>query len=225
MTRFLNQKGNTMLFTLGMLSIMMVMFIFVVNLTKVLAVKEQSNTTAQQASLAVTSILYESLWEKFKDYKEIPVLPETPGLPVNKSIEEKVEEREMDLRTNSSYAHFSEKELHIEAIDQILVEELQKPTGKKLKEQMELEMSYQILPEMKDVARETILDNNGNLEESQLFIKNNRIEIKASQTVKATTFGEFFKGLEDRLFQQSAGPKISFLSELSGWSDRTEELD
>jgi hypothetical protein len=237
MRKLQNENGNTMLFTLGMLSIMMIMFLFVVNLTKVLAVKENSNTSSQQASLAATSVLYEELWDRFSDYEELPELPEMPiipeppdlpelpELPIIKSLGEKIIEREQELEPKFAYRHYSEKELHIEAIDQVISEEIRSPKGKKLKRELELEMTYQILPEVKAAAREAIIENDGNIENAELFIRHNRIEVRASNSIEASTFGNFFKGINDKLFQTSAGPEITFLSYLSGWDERTEALD
>ena len=64
-----SEEGNAALFLLGLLSIMMVLFVFVVNLTQVLAVKERANTTAQQASLAATSVFYEEIWHSIDEYE------------------------------------------------------------------------------------------------------------------------------------------------------------
>lgn len=83
------ERGNAALFMIGLLSIMMVLFVFVFNLSKIFAVKEEANTTAQQASLAATSVLYDQLDEAIEEYEKgligtVDSYPESIGQKIEK---------------------------------------------------------------------------------------------------------------------------------------------
>ncbi|WP_409273226.1 pilus assembly protein TadG-related protein [Neobacillus sp. SCS-31] len=211
------EDGNTALFLMGMIGIMMIMFVFVFNLAQVFAVKEQANTTAQQASLAATSVLYNRVWEKIKDHSDVPAPVPLPVPVILETIEEKVDNRILDLNSNPRFSKFSNNEIRLEAIDQVVTEELEKPQGRIfLKPKIEAELPY-ALSEMQDAVRETILANGGNTSEAKMFIKDNQIHVKASNTVEGTAYGKFFGDLKEKLFQESAGPEVKFLEKFPGY--------
>ena len=70
------ENGSIAIFVAGLISIMMILFILVLNLGSVYAVKEKSATTAQQASLAATSAFYERVQEIVFSFDPFSYLPE-----------------------------------------------------------------------------------------------------------------------------------------------------
>lgn len=63
-----NERGNISLFILGLLSVMMIMFVILLNLSKVFVVKEHASSNAEQASLSATSVVYEKVEQAIEDY-------------------------------------------------------------------------------------------------------------------------------------------------------------
>ncbi|WP_201716823.1 Tad domain-containing protein [Rossellomorea arthrocnemi] len=215
------EHGNAALFMIGLLSIMMVLFVFVFNLTQIFAVKEEANTTAQQASLAATSVLYDQLDEAIEKYEKsiigtVDSSPETIG--------QKIEKKEIQLRSDAGFNEYSENEIKLEAMDIVLTEELRHGLGKdKLDDIMGEEIYQRTLSDMVSQAKSTILENGGNLTDATLTIKNGQVFVHASNTMEGTAFKGFFQDIKEDLFQTSAGPKVDFIEELSNFHNKEVE--
>ncbi len=214
------EHGNAALFMIGMLSIMMVLFIFVFNIAKIFAVKEEAQTTTQQASLAATSVLYDQIDDAINDY-ETSIIGTVDSYP--ESIEKKIQKKKEELHADPSYNDYSDNEISLEAMDIVLTDELRHGVGKKkLDETLEQHIRNGILPDMMAQARETISDNDGNLSGSTLVIEDGQVFVHASNTVKGTTIKGFFHNLKGDLFQTSGGPKIDFIEELDHFPNKIE---
>lgn len=229
-----HERGNITLFLLGMISIMFILFMVIINFAKVYAVKEKSFTTSQQASLAASAEFYERVWDVVAEFDDIDEenLPPPPDAddenppdvnPITKvKIKVKVGLKEDELR-----AHYgnekSENEIHIEAIDEVLAEELTSGLGKRsLRRLLSEQYESRIKPAVIDKARNTILANGGQIEEAQIALfHENRIYIKAANEYVGQ--GKYFDGLKEKVFQTGAGPEIGFISEL-GISHETIRL-
>ncbi|PFG03893.1 Tad domain-containing protein [Bacillus sp. es.034] len=215
------ERGNAALFMIGLLSIMMVLFVFVFNLSKIFAVKEEANTTAQQASLAATSVLYDQLDEAIEEYEK-GIIGTVDSYP--ESIEQKIEKKETQLRSDADYNDYSENEIKLEAMDIVLTDELRHGIGKKdLDRKLGQEIYNGILPDMESQAKSTILENDGNLTDATLTIKDGQVFVHASNTMEGTAFKGFFQDIKEDLFQTSAGPKVDFIEELSNFHNKEVE--
>jgi hypothetical protein len=214
------ERGNAALLMIGLLSIMMVLFIFVFNLSKIFAVKEEASTTAQQASLAATSVLYSQVDEVISDYEKtlegtVDKVPESIGM--------KIQKKEIELRLSSSYDDYSDNEIKLEAMDIVLTEELQRGVGKdKLHDMLNEELYQTTLKDMQAQAQTTIVQNNGNLAGAELVIDDGQVFVRASNTVEGTSYKGFFTDLKEDLFQTAGGPKIDFLTELRNFNVEVE---
>ncbi|MBS4210372.1 pilus assembly protein TadG-related protein [Bacillus sp. FJAT-50079] len=207
-----NESGNVIVFMLGLLSVMMILFVFVVNLTQVLAVKEKANTTAQQASLAATAVLYEEIWDSIDEYERTLTWDEDESQP--ETIAEKVEKQINQLRRNPAYSQDSDNEIKRRALNDVLTQELR--SNDQLATKLERDIRFFIIPSMKHVAAATISENDGSVSGAEMTLfKEGRIYVEASNSVKAASYKNYFLGVEKKLFQQSAGPKIDFSSQLS----------
>ena len=56
--------------TLGIMSVMIIMFLVLTNFVKVFVLKEQASSNAQQASIAATSVLYKEVDEAVEEYED-----------------------------------------------------------------------------------------------------------------------------------------------------------
>ncbi|WP_035725035.1 Tad domain-containing protein [Gracilibacillus boraciitolerans] len=72
-----NQKGNIALYVLGMLSVIMILFLLVVNLAGVLITKEKSQNTAQQAAMTASSVYYEEVQKAIYEYEDDALVEST----------------------------------------------------------------------------------------------------------------------------------------------------
>jgi hypothetical protein len=218
-----NERGNIALFVIGILAVMMISFVFILNLSNVFAVKEQANTTTQQASIAATAVLYEELDGVIAEYENM-IIGIVDSYP--ETIAEKVDEKIIALNSDSDYSDYSANEISIAALDIVLIEELEHGIGKEeLAMKLETEIEQDIIKKMKDAARQTIVDNGGNLEGASLEIKNGQVFVVASNTVETTSFKDIINHFSDELFQQSGGPKIDFLEHIPFFDVGLESLE
>lgn len=222
MKKLHNEQGNITLFTVGSMFLVMLMFIFVMNLGKVFAVKEEAHTSAQHASLAATAVLYEEIWDAVDDYENtiIGMLESYP-----KTIREKVDEKRIEL--SNSHPDWSYNESYVEAIDQVLAKEMRSGfESGLLKSAIKHELHFDMKYKMKQQASYTINLNGGTLNGAEIkFFEDNRIYVRAANTMDSIDYGTFFNSFTDDVYQVGAGPEINFLDELDGWSNTTESLN
>lgn len=240
--RFNNEQGSIMLIVLGMLGIMGVLFVLVLNMGMALAVKEKSATTAQQASMAASSVVYEEVQEIVFGFDYEEALPdeepseesseeaadspsdaedeEEEELPYE-NLEEKLEEAEDELSGRSQYSDWSENERKLQALDTYLTDVLFPIPiiGDALK--LELR-NARIEDKAIDMARSTIQQNGGVLEEAELWIEGNRIHVRAANEMEGISYDGYMEGIEENIYQESAGPEIDFLDDI--WNESSTIL-
>ncbi|MDN7244891.1 pilus assembly protein TadG-related protein [Planococcus shenhongbingii] len=253
--RLENEQGNVALFVLGLISIMILLFLLILNLAGALIVKEQAVSTSQQAALAATATLYEELpgfilsyekdLKKFIEEEEAakekeeaakeeespeePAEPEVPEAPVEekkeKSIDELIDEEAEKL--SGEMADYTLNEIRNEAIDRILAKELDKGLGNgMLKEKMSLELEFDWIKSMKESARNAILANGGELDGAVMTVfEDGQIVVESSREVGAIGYNGFFAGIKESLFKSSKGPEVKFVQKLPGWEGRTYSLE
>ncbi|WP_370296568.1 pilus assembly protein TadG-related protein [Rossellomorea marisflavi] len=204
-----NEEGNSALFVIGLMGIMMILFVFVLNFAKVFAVKEEAMTTSQQASLAATAVFYEEMNRWIEEYEDEKGILEK--LLDGKSIPEKIEEKKSDLAGKGKYRDYSDNELSIEALDLVMRDVLTKgDANPDLHNELAREIEYTMMPLMMSEARDTIIKNGGNTSGATIAVKNGQVYVRASNTMEGTSFKGFFTDLKEDLFQDAAGPKIDF---------------
>ncbi|WP_218144039.1 Tad domain-containing protein [Lentibacillus persicus] len=207
-----NEGGNIALFVLGMLSIIMILLVFVVNLGGALATKEQSGTTAQQASMTASSVLYEEVRRVIYEYEDETL--EGAVQAFFEDIEEMVDERASELSGSGDYADWTVNEIELEAFDQVLTEEMNKDVVRdKLNELLTVE---DIESKVVNKTRNAIVANNGVLDGAELAIKDDRFYVRAANEMESVSFDGFMEGIQENVYQESAGPRIDFLDVVWG---------
>lgn len=235
-----NEQGNIALFVIGILSVMIILFVLILNLAGALIVKEQAISTSQQAALAATAALYEDLPEFISDYEmklkemlaeeaEEGGEAEPPEVAAPKEEEDSIAElieKEVD-NLSGEMADYSLNEIQNEAIDRVLASEMDKGLGGGLlKKMMNDEMEYRWINSMKESARNTILANGGELAGAQMTVfENGQVVVKSSKEASAIGYNGFFAGAVKNLTKSSKGPEVMFVQKLAGWEGRTYSLE
>lgn len=235
-----NERGNVALLVLGLISVMIILFMLVLNLAGALIVKEQAMSTSQQAALAATASLYEELpgfilsYEKelkeFIEEEEAAKEAEEPGEPEEPKEKEKTIEELIDEETeklSGEMSDYSLNEIRNEAIDRILSEELDKGLGNNLlKTKLSLEMEYDWIKSMKESARSAIIANGGEVEGAVMTVfEDGQIVVESAHEVEAIGYNGFFAGIKENLFKSSKGPELKFVKKLPEWEGRTYSLE
>lgn len=232
-----NEQGNIALFVIGILSVMIILFVLILNLAGALIVKEQAISTSQQAALAATAALYEELPVFISDYEmklaEMLAGEDKEGegespegtTPDEDSIAELIQ-KETD-RLSGEMADYSLNEIQNEAIDRVLASEIDKGLGGGLlREMMNTEMEHSWISSMKESARNTILANGGELAGAEMTVfENGQIVVESSKEASAIGYNGFFAGAAKNLYKSSKGPEVKFVQKLAGWEGRTYSLE
>ncbi|MCJ1908052.1 Tad domain-containing protein [Planococcus ruber] len=236
-----NEQGNIALFVIGLLSVMIILFVLILNLAGALIVKEQAISTSQQAALAATASLYEDLPDFISDYetklKEMLAEEAEEEGGETEPPEEAAPEEEEDTiaeliekevnNLSGEMAEYSLNEIQNEAIDRVLSSEMDKGLGGGLlKKMLNDEMEYRWINSMKESARNTILANGGELAGAQMTVfDNGQVVVKSSKEASAIGYNGFFAGAVKNLTKSSKGPEILFVQKLAGWEGRTYSLE
>ncbi|MET3730252.1 hypothetical protein ABID52_003893 [Fictibacillus halophilus] len=220
--QFSNEKGNIALLTLGLMSVMIIMFLFLTNFVKVFSIKEQASTNAQQASLAATSIVYEEVDEAIDEY-EMTLIANGKEILEGESLSERINKRQ------EQYSDLNQNEAHIKAVDEVLSEELSgNGIDTKILNDILIEnlTNSQTIESLKYEVSEVISSNKGTVANSEIvFMDDSQITVKTSSKYKALKFDSFIPDDQRDINQTGTGPEISFIEYLDGWSDITIELN
>ncbi|MBR7797336.1 hypothetical protein GT022_14945 [Agaribacter marinus] len=185
MKQFIQQEeGNIALFVLGMLSIIMILFLLVVNMGGVLATKEKSSTTVQQASMAGSSIIYEEVQKIIETYEYETLQGEL--LSFFEDFDENLQERTEQLASRNYYRDWSANEIHLEALDQVVNEALQHEMirPKLIELLQDVDIESQVVAKVKEI----IIDNGGVLENAKLKISEDRLFVRAANEIEAVSY-------------------------------------
>ncbi len=219
-----NEKGNVMIFFLSSFFIMVIMFLVVLNFTKVFAVKQQASNAAEQASFAATAVIYELTMEGVRNYdRSIPGQAER--VLAGKTVAEKIGDRTGALQ--GSEPDLSYNEARLRAIDEVLSAELQSgPGSNKLNHEILSILQWNGIDEIRAVVNETVGTNGGGSDATSvvLFSPDYRVEVKTSSEFKGLEINHIFAGLIKHISQTGKGPEAAFLKELDGWSRKTIEI-
>ena len=247
-SRIHNEDGNVALFVLGLISIMIILFLLILNLAGALVVKEQAMSTSQQAALAATAALYEELpgfiltYEKdLKDFieeEEAAKEEENPEEPEETEEDEKPEEEEKEKtldelldeeteKLSGEMAGYTLNEIRNEALDRMLAKELDKGLGNgMLKKKMSEELEFDWIKSMKESARNTIIANGGELDGAVMTVfDDGQVVVESSHEAGAIGYNGFFAGVKENLFKSSKGPEVKFVQKIPGWEGRTYSLE
>lgn len=241
-----NEKGNSALLVMGLLSVMLILFVLVLNFAGALVVKEQAVSTSQQAALAATATLYEELPlfiskyekelnEKLEEEKEKEEDKEDKDEKEDEEEKENPEEDKgfgelVDDKTDEisgSMSGYSYNEIRNEAVDRVLSKELDRALGGGLlKKKMIEEMEHSWIKDMKESARATILANGGELEGAQMIVfDDGQVVVKSSHEAESSGYSGFFSGISENLYKTSKGPELKFVQKISAWEGKTYSLE
>ncbi|WP_070120404.1 Tad domain-containing protein [Bacillus marinisedimentorum] len=222
--RIQDEKGNITIFFISSLFIMVIMFLIVLNFTKVFAVKQQASNAAEQASFAATAVIYELAMEGTRNYdRSIPGQAER--VLTGKTVEEKIGDRADHLQRSEPNISFNEA--RIRAIDEVLSAELQSGPGKnKLNHEIVSVLQWRGIDEVRSAVSGIISSNGGGSDVTSviLFSPDYRVEVETSSEFEALKINRLFTGMKKNLFQTGKGPEAAFLKEIDGWSTKTIQI-
>lgn len=230
------ERGNVILFVLGIVSVLMIFFILILNLGAALVVKEQAMSTSQQAAIAATAALFEELPDFISDYEtelmewfkneagEGETWQDENGEPY-KRVSEQVQEEITEI--SGGMSDYSLNEIENQALDNVLSREIERGLANgMLRKKMSEEMGNSWIDKMKGSARDNILSNGGELSGAEMIVfDSGQVVVESSHEIEAISFNGFFSGVSESIFKNSKGPEVEFVQELSGWNENSYSLE
>ena len=210
-----NERGHGMVYLLWIMVMSIAIFVIVVNIAKVYAVKQQAATATQQAALAGTSILLEATIrgvENFDDYPDTlhPDWVAQRGMD-SKSVTALLDEKVTQLKQSGQ----AEDIAYIQAMNELLPSRIQAYGLLKTLIKTEIDASGTAFT---DTVKQVIEANDGNLERSTVTLTTPeyRIEVIADVTYESVTDSatSYIKDIVKEIPQKGTGPSMTYLKGL-----------
>lgn len=213
-----NEKGNTMIFMLGSLSMLVLMFIIIGSFANVFLKKEKASNNAEQASLAASGEVLEGLKNAINLYDtyqlDFYIRNDRYGEYLQNSILKKLGVEKAKL----SGSGLSEIEISHKAVNNVIKSELP-GIEDALKGFVGSELNS-ATGRVQQVVINNIESNNGELSDIKikLFNKNNRVEVTTATKYKAIKYDELFPDDKRLIKQKGEGLKFDFLDSYGHFS-------
>ncbi|MBY6038558.1 hypothetical protein KUV80_18140 [Fictibacillus nanhaiensis] len=230
-----NEKGNISLLVMGLLGVTIIMFLVVLSFSKVFAIKEKASTASEQASYAATSVIYEVAMESVEEYDNS--LPGKVDEAIDKTLQEKIEEKKEERLTFNPF--LSENEAKVEAINEVISNELKNGSGPGLDLGLGLGVQKELLnrilldnltsestnQRIRSAVANVVINNDGILEGTIIeYLDEYQVKVETSARYEALKYDELIPEDKRKLKQKAKGPEIRFIKEISGWSDYSIEF-
>lgn len=210
-----NENGHGMVYILWIMVMSIVIFVIVVNIGKVYAVKQQAATATQQAALAGTSVLVEATVKGVEAFDASEAAVEQREAADGKSVSELIDEEAEKNRQRGEAKDIA----YIHALNDVL------PSRIERHEFLEETITNHIegaIDRFKQVVREVIEDNGGNIERSTvIFSLDYRVEVQADATYEAITdhAENYMPKMSKEIPQKGSGPSLRYLQGIVGGFD------
>mgnify|MGYP001183575212 CR=1 FL=1 len=236
MIKWKNERGSVAFYTIGLLAVTGVLLFFLVNMIKIYATGQQASTSAEQAAIAATNVMFEEVYDAVTDHTYIHNLEERKeDLEDEMDSEEeltddRIEEIEEEIEAIDDVLDFSEdveeekgdflgggeykNQAAMAAIDQVLSEKLQKDLPSlhhsiysSLKTRVQQHLNM-ASGNISSSAEQVVIDNGGESSETVVYMFNdeNRIEVKTAAKYEETN---------ENIEQKAVGPSVQFIDYIS----------
>lgn len=210
-----NENGHGMVYILWIMVMSIVIFVIVVNIGKVYAVKQQAATATQQAALAGTSVLVEATVKGVEAFDASEAAVEQREAADGKSVSELIDEEAEKNRQRGEAKDIA----YIHALNDVLPPRMSiyPSLGDFIDEQIKKEKNS-----FNQVVREVIEDNGGNIERSTVtFSLDYRVEVQADATYEAITdhAENYMPKMSKEIPQKGSGPSLRYLQGIVGGFD------
>lgn len=214
------QKGNITLLSIASVSAMIGMFLIVFSLVNGMLVKGNATSSAEQASIAATSVLYEAINDAIDEYDEeleeelLEAEEEEESESESEEIEEELLRERIDEHIMNNHESISSSQKMRTAINDVLIEELEL-SNEDLENYLSDHMNTSI-NEATQAAISLINDNNGSTNDGEIIFFNDyhRIEVYASSRYESLIFDSLIQENDRFILDVGYGPEMRFLEYL-----------
>ncbi|WP_075618559.1 hypothetical protein [Paenisporosarcina indica] len=204
-----NERGNSAFYLIWILGISAVIFVIVVNITKVYLVKEQTATATQQAAFAGTIVLLETTQEGIEDFdSDLTKSAAQKVLDGGKTIQDQIDEKVEELMGQGEDLQLA----YIKAYNSIIPEKMNKHP--QFKSVMKDKFSDSGLSgRLYHAVQSTIEANKANHASVEVVLSNStwRVEVKADSDFETVTDGTYLKSFSSKIPQKGYGPSLDYV--------------
>ncbi|MFC4403109.1 hypothetical protein [Gracilibacillus xinjiangensis] len=209
-----DEKGSASIITLGIVCFGVVLIFLFFNYAKIYIVAERSNTSAEQASLAATSVVYDEMLDLINTFQY--ACGNVAGVDIACPLREKYE------LLKSSNSSLSEHEAIDKFLSNSAILTLRKAHSVYL---LEFEVRRSLIsakPAVKNAVQQVVDKNKGNKTDTTItyFNSDNRIEVETSAEYKNME-SSFLGRITENIENTGVGLEIKFLESLSFFPSET----
>ncbi|MBS4193293.1 hypothetical protein KHA94_24725 [Bacillus sp. FJAT-49705] len=215
-----NEKGNTMIFMLGSLSMLVLMFVIIGSFANVFIIKEKASNNAEQASMAASGEVLDGLKNAIELYDAYQLQHYTAMKRYDLYLEDsiKIQLRNEISQISGSNSDLSQIEITHKAVNKVIESKLPGIFGA-----LEGFVNTELISatgRVHQVVRDNIESNNGELSGTKikLFNKNNRVEVITATKYKAVKYDELFPEDKRKIKQKGEGLKFEFLNRFGNYN-------
>ncbi|MGG3915105.1 hypothetical protein [Rossellomorea vietnamensis] len=204
-----NDKGHISILMIWLLLLTGLVIVFSANIMGAFAVKQQTSTASQQATLTATDIIYDYTLEGVKKYDE-SLIGIGDGLIEGKSIEKKIKDRKEEYLWAKDISE--SKALRLSA-NEVLSEEI--PGNDKLKDALKNEINNAVNEIPNNVSSKLSSNNASSTSyKVKLFDNDQRVVIEGTGKFNSVDADNFISKFTMEVKQVSKGPRIPFVEKL-----------
>ncbi|QED46419.1 hypothetical protein [Cytobacillus dafuensis] len=209
-----NEKGNTMIFMLGSLSMLVLMFVIIGSFANVFIIKEKASNNAEQASMAASGEVLDGLKNAIELYDAYQLIHYTAMERYDLYLEDSIKiqlGKYIELFRGSN-PDLSQIEITHKAVNKVIESKLPGIAGA-LEGFVSSELASSTV-RVHQVVSENIESNKGELSGTKikLFNDNNRVEVITATKYKAVKYDELFPDDKRKIKQKGEGLKFEFLN-------------
>lgn len=244
MTRWKNEHGSVTFYAIGMLGVTAILLFLFVNMIKIYATENQASISAEQAAIAATDVVFDTVYEavtknSYIDWLEsrkesledemdteeelsasetAKILEEIAAIDDVLDFKDDVEDEKNNLIGQGLYKN----QAGMEAVDTVLTEKLEKsqlPFDHSIydnfKNRVEIALNASRYG-MSPIANQIVSENNGETSETVVYMFNseNRIEVKTAAKYEESSYEGIFTRGTENIEQEAVGPSIKFIDEI-----------
>lgn len=254
MNKWKNERGSVTFYAIGLLGVTAILMFLLVNMIKIYATEHQASISAEQAAIAATDVIFDTVYDAVTDNGYIDDLEERKeDLEEQLDSEEELSaeaiaiileeiaaiddvlgfEADVEIEKNNLIDQgLYKNQAGMGAVDIVITEKLEKSwltfnhsVYVGLRTKVQLALNDAI-NEVRTAGNQIVDRNSGETSESVIYMFNdeNRIEVKTAAKYDESSYEGIFTRGTENIEQEAVGPSIKFIDQIQ-WAMSTIYLN
>ncbi|WP_156289392.1 hypothetical protein [Oceanobacillus salinisoli] len=206
-----DERGNAAIYLIWLLGIVSIIFLIVINISKVYITGAQSSNATEQAAIAGTSVIVSETKTAIEKFDANPLSDLTRAHHNMKSMGDVIE----DQKDSYEDTGLSEDQAYIKALNHVLPEEIDAHPllENTIKEHF---ISVGLNNRIYSTVTSIIEENHGNAADTQVILSDEdwRLEVESSVDYNSISDQKYIPEITEKIEGEGFGPTLEYLSRL-----------